>query len=427
MTDSLFRNVRIIDGSGAPPFDGEVLIEGRRIAQVACGAATLSAPRARLVEGAGATLMPGLIEAHGHVSFTDFRSLEEIAALPVEENLIAAIGNAELLLDQGFTSVFSAAASKPRLDVALRDAIDAGRLPGPRLRAASQEMTPSGNLGDLDSLHFPRPEQARFAVVCDGAEAFRRACRVAAREGVETSKVNVSGDRDWGHMGAGDEATLITDEELAAVTQVARARGKMVAAHATSAESVKMCVRHGVDVVYHAAFADEAALDLLDSVKERVFVAPAVGLPYNLLHEAERFGLRHTAEKRAALERELACSAHAMTALHRRGVRVLPGGDYGIFCTPQGENARDLKIFVELFGLTPMEAIVAATRHGGALMQRPDELGVIRPGALADLLLVDGDPLADLALLQDRRRLRAIMKDGVFHKAPADPAAAGAR
>ena len=108
-----------------------------------------------------------------------------------------------------------------------------------------------------------------------------------------------------------------------------------------------------------------------------------------------------------------------MIELKRRGVRVLPGGDYGFAWNPHGNNARDLEFFVKLLGFTPMEAIVAATAQGGELMGRPGELGVVREGALADLLLVDGDPLADIAVLQDRGRIVSIMKDGVFHKATA--------
>jgi imidazolonepropionase-like amidohydrolase len=107
-----------------------------------------------------------------------------------------------------------------------------------------------------------------------------------------------------------------------------------------------------------------------------------------------------------------------MRALKARGVRVLPGGDYGFAFNPNGENARDLEHFVELLGFSPLEAIAAATSQGGQLMGRGHELGQVREGFLADLLLVDGDPLADITILQDRRRLRAIMKDGMFYKAP---------
>jgi imidazolonepropionase-like amidohydrolase len=121
------------------------------------------------------------------------------------------------------------------------------------------------------------------------------------------------------------------------------------------------------------------------------------------------------------LEQELAEGIEVARNLKRRGVRVLPGGDYGFAWNPNGSNARDLEVFVEQLGFTPMEAIVAATRSGGELMQQGHELGQIRPGYLADLLLVDGDPLADITILQDCRRLLAIMQAGAFHKRVSSP------
>jgi imidazolonepropionase-like amidohydrolase len=104
--------------------------------------------------------------------------------------------------------------------------------------------------------------------------------------------------------------------------------------------------------------------------------------------------------------------------MHKRGIRVLPGGDYGFAWTPHGQNAKDLEYFVDMVGMTPMEALISATRYGGEIMGRPKELGQIKPGYLADLLLVDGDPVANIRILQDKSRLLAIMKDGSFHKLP---------
>jgi len=115
-------------------------------------------------------------------------------------------------------------------------------------------------------------------------------------------------------------------------------------------------------------------------------------------------------------ERELEVSIDAVAGLRKRGIRVLPGGDYGFPATPHGTYARDLWLFVKILGFSPMETLVAATRLGGELMGMPGELGVVKAGALADLLLVDGDPLADIAVLQDRQALRMIMKDGALHK-----------
>lgn len=421
----LFTDVQIIDGSGDPAFQGEVLVDGNRIAGVARAPERLPRTDATVIEGHGRTLMPGLVEAHAHLSFTNMLDLFESVRLPVEEHLLATIENAKLLLDQGFTSCFSAAAAKPRLDVVVRDAIEAGRIPGPRLRAATQELTPSGNLGDLDTLELTLPPTMRFSVTCDSPDAFRLACRQAAREGVDTFKVNVSGDRGFVDWGAGPDATVITDAEVAVVVEEATARGKRVAAHATSAGSIKMCVRHGIDIVYHAAMADEEALDMLEGARDRVFVGPTMGFPYTLLHEADRYGVHHDAATRASLEEEFTSIVENCKAMTERGIRVLPGGDYGLFCNPQGTNARDLEHFVKLLDFTPMQAITAATRDGGVLMGLAGDLGLAQPGYLADLLLVNGNPLADIAILQDAGRLDAIMKDGKFHKAPSEDLGAG--
>ncbi|HEX3087393.1 MAG TPA: amidohydrolase family protein [Ilumatobacteraceae bacterium] len=403
----------VFDGSGQPLFAGDVLIVGNRIEAVVAASDHWAAPPDALrIDVGGRTVMPGLVDGHAHISFTNVADLMDLARMPVEENLIAAICNAALLLDHGFTSLVSAAASKPRLDVAVRNAIEAGQIVGPRMLAASQEITPTGNLGDLDQAHFPIPESARFAYICDGPDAFRLAARRFAREGVDILKVNVSGDRDWGHMGADASTTLVDDDELAALVKVAHGRGLRVAAHATSAGSVKMCVRHGVDIIYHAALADSEALDMVESVKDSVFVAPAVGFPYAYLHEGEKYGLHLRPKARRGLEEEIEITARNMQELHRRGVRIVPGGDYGLVCTPMGRNARDLELFVTLFGFSPADSLVAATNHGGAMMGRGDELGQLRAGWLADLIVVDGDPLDDIAVLQDRDRINLVMKDG---------------
>ena len=119
-----------------------------------------------------------------------------------------------------------------------------------------------------------------------------------------------------------------------------------------------------------------------------------------------------------AYERELEHAVETSREMHKRGIRVLIGGDYGFAWTPQGTNAKDIETFVDLLGFSPMEAILAATKFGGQIMGMGDELGQIKPGYLADMLLVDGDPIANVRVLQDKTRLLAIMKDGQFYKAP---------
>jgi imidazolonepropionase-like amidohydrolase len=418
MTSTLFRNASVIDGSGRAPFAADVLVEGERIADVTAlnnAAQRIVPPDTLSVECNGATLMPGLVEPHAHLSFLDQKSPYDFHAVPVEEHLLATLRHAKLYLDQGFTACFSAAATKPRLDVVTRNAIDSGQFPGPRLLAASVQLTVTGGVGDLRQLKLD-PGEMMYTFPCDGPVEFRRAAREACREGVDVLKIVPSGDTSTPSIPSAQ--TLMCDDEVAAVTEVARERGKRVAAHARSAESVKMCVRHGVDIVYHATCADEEARDMLESAKERIFVAPALSVTWTRLHESGKYGLPSNEAIRARIQGDLDATVECMRDLKRRGVRVLPGGDYGFMWNPHGRNARDLRYFVDLLGFTPMEAIVAATAWGGELMGASRGIGQVRKGFLADLLLVDGDPLRDLAILEDATRLVGIMKGGAFHKAP---------
>jgi imidazolonepropionase-like amidohydrolase len=245
---------------------------------------------------------------------------------------------------------------------------------------------------------------------------FRRFAREMVREGVDTLKINISGDA--GTIPSPSLATVMNEDEVEAVCDVARAHGKRVAAHVRNGPSVQMALRHGVEILYHANLIDEDACAAIESHKDRVFVAPTLGHTYTTLYEASAWGVTTAMGRERGLDEELERGIANMKALKQRGVRVLPGGDYGFAWNRNGTNARDLEHFVKLLGFSPMDAIVAATRQGGEIMMRGDELGRVKPGFLADLLLVDGDPLTDDAILQDAGRLLAIMKDGAFHKVP---------
>jgi imidazolonepropionase-like amidohydrolase len=415
MNAVVFRNARILDGTGATPFRADVRVVGNRIAAIARDPSPPATDDALIVECAGATLMPGLVEPHAHLSFVDQATPAAFNAIPVEEHLLLTLKHAKLYLDHGYTACFSAAATKPRLDIVARNAIDRGEHPGPRLKAASVQFTVTGGVGDLRQMHLD-PGDAMYTLPCDGPIEFRRAAREACREGVDVLKIVPSGDTSTPSVPSA--STLMTDEEVAAVCEVARAHRRVVAAHARSAESIRMCVRNGVSVIYHATCADANALDVLEAKKDSVFVAPALSVTVTRLRDAGKFGLPSSDAMRARIGADLDLTIATMKALKARGVRVLPGGDYGFMWNPHGANARDLTYFVELLGFTPMEAIVGATRWGGEIMGMGDELGQVREGFLADLLLVDGDPLTDLRILEDRARLIAIMKDGAFHKRP---------
>ena len=409
MARILFRNCRVWDGSGAPTYPGDVLVEGERIRTVATERGQLEATGADVIEANGKTLMPGLVEGHSHITFINAVRATDVGDTPPEEHTLIAARNARILLDHGFTSAYSAASAKLRIDVVIRNAIDAGELPGPRLRACGPEITVTAGLGDERRAHQFRDS---FAIIADGPDEVTRQARLCVREGVDSIKLNISGDD---HTSSGAlPRTVMSEAEIRAGVTAAHDFHRKVNAHCRAAEAVKRAVRCGVDVIYHCEHADEEALDMLESVKDRVFVGPAIGLLHTAVHEAPEGAL--PGGVRRGIELGLAAAARAYPEMKKRGIRVVIGGDYGFARTPQGENARDIAHFVRHLGYSPGEALVCATRHGAELMGMGHEAGQVRDGFLADLLLVDGDPVADVGVLQNKDRLIAILKGGEVYK-----------
>jgi imidazolonepropionase-like amidohydrolase len=411
---TLFSNVKVFDGSGSLPFIGEVLVEGNRITRVERGNRYGSATGAKVINGDGAFLMPGMTEAHTHFSWNDQPNLSSIQLMPPEEHILWCVEVAKRYLQAGWTSCLGAATAKPRLDVVLRNAIEKGQFPGPRYLAASQEITTAGGLGDEARAHLPF-EELSFGVVVSGPESVREAARRFIKYGVDTLKINLSGEYIAG-MAA--ELTPFSDEEIAMLVREARVNGKRVAAHARSCESLKQCMRHGIDIIFHASFTDEEALDLMEARKDRIFVAPGLAWLINTSFHAAEWGITPADAEAMGYHRELEHAIESLKKIHKRGIRILPGGDYGFAWCKHGTNAKDLEYFVKHLGFSTTEALVSATSYGGQLMMKPNELGQIQPGFLADMLLVDGDPLADISVLQDQARILAVMKDGVFYKEP---------
>jgi imidazolonepropionase-like amidohydrolase len=411
MSRILLTNARVWDGSGAASYPADVLVENDRIRTVATDRGQLDPTGADVIDCNGMTLMPGLVEGHSHITFINALRATDIGDTPPEEHTLIAARNARILLDHGFTSAYSAASAKLRIDVVIRNAIEAGELPGPRLRACGPEITVTGGLGDERRAHQFRDS---FAMIADGPTEVMKLARLCVREGVDSIKLNISGD-DHTHSGALPR-TVMSEEEIRAGVTAAHSFNRKVNAHCRAAEAVKRAVRCGVDVIYHCEHADEEALDMLESVRDRVFVGPAIGLLHAAVHEAPEgalpTGVRH------GIELGLAAASRTYPEMKKRGIRVVIGGDYGFARTPQGENARDIAHFVNHLGYSPAEALVCATSHGAALMGI--EAGQVREGYLADLLLVDGDPVADVNVLRNKDRLVGILKGGEAHKLDRD-------
>lgn len=400
----LFTNVTV--WSNGRSFPSEVLVEGNTISRVAEASQVLARPEGVTVyDGAGYTLMPGLVDGHGHLAMTGDPS--KWGFIPAEEHVFAYMHNARTVLDAGFTSVLSGGAVKPRIDIAVRNEINAGGIPGPRLLACSPEMTTTGGLGDDRLMHL---DWYTYSLILDGPEEYRKAVRLYAREGVDLVKVGISGNPGLPHAPA--DVTVMTDGELSAATETARAFGIRVAAHARSDRSVVMALNTGVDLIYHCELATEQTVDLLEEAKDRIFLAPAFGPAY--ARHKEMSMPRAADRDEAELIFNAFCETY--TALHKRGVRVLIGGEYGLPETPHGTNARDIQHFVDYFGYSPNEALVAATKWGAEAMLMGDVAGEIREGFLADLLLVKGRPFEDVSILQNSDNIAVIMKDGAIHK-----------
>ncbi len=412
----IIQGATIFDATGTSTFEGDLLVEGNRIKSVSQGSGKISADGCQVISGKGKFLMPGMTEGHAHLSFDNATSTEDLISPPTEEHVFLTARVAERLLMQGFTNAWGASEAKLRLGVAVRNEVNAGRLVGPRIRAGSLEITVTGGLGDESKLHNPRnTNNVSPAMVIDGPEEMRKAVRLCCREGCDNIKLDVSGDPFYPNTPA--HSTPMSYEEIAMAVQTAHAFGRKVNAHTRSIQGTQDCLRAGVDVLYHCEYSDEKTLDMFEERKDSVVVVPTVSLFHTMLYEAEQW-LPNAVARAMGLDRLLELSAETHSALRKRGIRHVIGGDYGFAWSQNGTNARDVGFFVQYFGYTPAEALLCATRNGGAMMtmDTDEKLGQLKEGFLADMVLVDGDPLKDPAVLVDGKNIAMVMKDGAIYK-----------
>jgi len=414
MSRTLFTNVMIFEGTGESLTPGEVLVQGNRIHAVAGPGETLPREGCEVLDAGGATLMPGMVNTHCHLTYNNGTTVAELTALPVEEHVLLSMHNAKLALDMGFTAAIGAASAKPRLDIVIRNEINKGKIPGPRLLAGSPELTVTGGLADDDTIAAKHPS---ISIICDGPDEFRKVVRTMIREGVDLIKFNNSGDSFcFPRMAAYDNP--MTDAEVAAICDTANNIGKRLAAHAHADSSVRQCMKYDVEFIFHATFATDETIEQLERVKHKHYVSPAIAARYNTTYEAKDWGITTDVAEMIGNKRELDEGIKVMRKMREAGIKIMPFGDYGFAWLPHGTEARDLEHMVNLFGFQPWEALRAATAYGGEAWagKSGEKMGRVAAGYLADILLVDGNPLHDLSLLQDRNALLAIMKDGQFHK-----------
>lgn len=413
---TLIQNATIFDGTGAPAAVGDLLVEGNAITRVTPGGGADTAGIDRVIDATGLFCMPGMTEGHGHLSFENVTATEGLITPTPEEQVFAAARGATALLAAGFTSVYGASEAKLRLGVAVRNEIAAGRMKGPRIRAGGLEISVTGAMGDESTEHNPRIGPSTMV---DGPEAMRRAVRFQIREGVDNIKLDVSGDPFYaqraGTLGTPATSTPMHFDEIKMAVDTAHALGRKVNAHTRSVQGSKDCIRAGVDGLFHCEYSDEELLDMMEEAKDRIVVVPTIDLFHQMASGgASAWGITPEVAGFMGIPALIEESIKTHTALRKRGVRLLIGGDYGFAWSPHGQQARDIKWFMDYYGHSAAEALVCATANGGWAMDPSGQLGTLEAGKLADLILVDGDVLADVTVLTQPGRIAMVMKDGAI-------------
>ena len=402
--DYLLKNLNLFSGKGNEALkNAAIWVAGSKIKFAGSFEALPEMPQGTVEKDlAGKFVMAGMTETHAHLSFAD-ASPFAIGETLVEDATLTAVRNARLMLGSGFTSAVSFG-STYKIDVALRDAISQGSVIGPRLLAAGRDL--GATASNVDS-------GGGLSQIADGPWALRKAVREQRKIGVDVVKIFIDGEAINKQNPPGELS--FTDEEVSAAVAEAHRRGMRVACHARSAAAVKQAVRAEVDFIGHANYLDLEAVDMLHEKKDSIFVGPAIAWEVSYLEKCESIGVTRETVIAQGYQKEIDATIETVAKLREAGIKLVVGGDYGISIAPHGTYAKDLEYFVDLFGMSNAEAILCATKNGGLAFDPYGSVGTIEEGSLADLVIVDGDPLNDIRVLQDHSKLQ-IMKNGLLYQ-----------
>ncbi|MDC0996599.1 MAG: amidohydrolase family protein [Pseudomonadales bacterium] len=401
---TLFTNARLFTAESEDIIDrGALLVEDGSV-RFAGNAEDLKSSTHHVIDLGGKFLMPGMTETHAHLSFDD-SSPFSIGDSSVEQATITAVGNARLMLNAGFTSAVSFG-STYAIDVALRNAINTGKIRGPRLMAAGRDLGATASNVDFDG---------GLSQIADGPWAVRKAVREQRRLGVDVVKIFIDGEAINPTNPPGELS--FTNEEVIAAVDEAHRRNLKVACHARSSAAVRQAVNAGVDFIGHANYLDDETVALLVEHRERIFIGPAIAWEVQYLAQCESLGIsRHTVQAQG-YEAEIDATIASVEKLRAAGIKLVVGGDYGISIAPHGSYAKDLEYFVDLFSMSPAEAIICATKNGGLMLDPAGTIGTLRSGSVADFIVVDGDPLQDITVLQNLDKLDVYQAGSLVPKA----------
>ena len=399
--EQLLINCHLIDGLSDDPFpnhfveirDGKIVATGpmEKASQV---------KGLHVIDCQGRTVMPGLIDCHVHLVYAGSKNMEDAIRFPVETAVIHGVMHARAVLSSGYTAVREVG-TIGNTSVALRDAIRSRKIYGPKIVASGRGIGTTGSGNDLLPAHW---ESTGGRLVVDGVDAIRKAVRRQTREGVDNIKFIASGVEV--HPTAYTWMTTISEDELRAGIEEAHRWGRSVAVHAQSYESVKFALRWGADTIEHGTRLDEESIELFK--KSKAYLVPTLCTLYSVLQLGEKLGLGQKQRAEMAINEPL--WTRSIKDAYDAGVQIASGGDLGNRY-PHGDNARELEFLVNL-GMKNMDVLRSATSIAARAIRRAEHFGSIRPGLEADLIVVDGNPLDDITVLQDLARINRVYQDG---------------
>ena len=405
-----YKNAFLIDGSGQSVIKAPsaMIVEGNRIKAVGLQSSFACPESAEIVDLSGMTLMPGMTDCHDHLADLE-GGMQVRAGIPPSLAVFLAADSFKQTLSGGFTAIRDASG----VDLGMKMAVERGLIPGPRLKISVVILSQFGGHNDHTEAaginsHFPWLQSIPSGI-CDGVDECRKKTREIIRAGADWVKIATTGG--VGTPIGGPLIRQFSPEEVRVIVDTAHAAGKPVMSHAYGGEGVKICLDAGVDSIEHGAVLDDALIEQM--VKQGTWLVPTFTVLRLILAISEKNPQALPSYMAPKAQNLLEHQAESFRKSLKAGVKIALGTDGGGF--GHGQNAKELHYLVEA-GMTPMQALVAATSMGAACMGIGDETGILRKDMLADFLVVDGNPLEDVRILENRERLKMIVKDGQIIK-----------
>lgn len=398
----------LIDGTGAPPVaQAGIRVVGERITDVWSGVrpAHLVTPPTRTIDATGKTVMPGLIDAHVHLSYGEGRTAEEVDVYSGPEwSAIRAVWNAQRVLNAGVTTIVDPGGTY-YVSVAARDAIATGMFSGPRNYCSGRHISADGGFADYFPNWIGLPPSAE-GVLCGTKDEMLREIRRQIKSRVDFIKLSGDSQAQEKNMACGP---CFTDEEFQAMIAMAHQLARKVAIHARHAETIHKATKYGIDWIYHASHVRDADFEMLKEAG--VALCPTLTFGMNIITFGKECG--STPGHIDLCKREVDAMVRTCVKAREYGIPIMAGTESGFAVCPYGDwHAREMELLVDLCGFSPMEAITSSTYTNACAIGAAADVGSLQPGRYGDVLIVDGDPLKKIGLLQDQKNVEMVIKGG---------------